>query len=245
MRHKISLLVLLAMFMLHGFAQTDGNLAVTVTTVSYGGTYSPRNVVAIWVQSKTGVFVKTLLAYADVRKSYLSAWKTATASTYNVVDAITGATRSSHQTLSCSWNGKNQTGTVLGDDTYNVVMEMTEGSSNKFGVFAFKKGSTVQTVTPANITGFSNIKLVWTPAATAVDDVAANKSAGIYPNPAKDFIIFKDINFDQIQLYALDGKLMLTSVQSPVDVSSLRGGVYIAHVLSKNHLIYNGKFLKL
>ncbi|MFM2293015.1 MAG: hypothetical protein RIS29_2828 [Bacteroidota bacterium] len=245
MRRKISLLLLLWMMALWVNAQTAGTLAVTVTTASYGGTYNPRNVVAIWVQSKSGAFVKTLLAYAAERKIYLSAWKTATGGTYNVVDAITGATRTSHQALTCSWNGQNQTGTVLGDDTYNVVMEMTEGSSNKFGVFAFKKGSTVQTVTPANIIGFSNIKLVWTPASTAVEAVQSDKNAYLYPNPAKDCIIFTAEDFDQVQIFAPDGRLMLTSVSSPVNIASLRSGLYMARVVSHNHIIYKGEFLKL
>jgi hypothetical protein len=56
MRPKISLLLLLWMMVLWVNAQTAGSLAVTVTTVSYGGTYSPRNVVAILVQSKSGAF---------------------------------------------------------------------------------------------------------------------------------------------------------------------------------------------
>lgn len=245
MRQMISSVLLLWVIIIPGYAQTAGSLALTVTTVSYGGTYSPRNVVAIWVQSKSGAFVKTMLAYADVRKSYLSAWKTATGSTYNVVDAITGATRSGHQTLTCSWNGQNQTGTVLGDDTYNVVMEMTEGSNNKLAVFSFKKGSASQTITPANVTGFSNIKLVWTPAATAVEEVASDKKTVLYPNPAKDFIIFTGESFDQIQIFAPNGRLMMTSVNSPVGIASLRSGLYIVRAVSHHRIIYTGEFLKL
>jgi len=38
---------------------TNGNLSVTVTTSSAGGEYTPRNVVAIWVEDNNGVFVKT------------------------------------------------------------------------------------------------------------------------------------------------------------------------------------------
>jgi hypothetical protein len=131
----------------------------------------------------------------------------------------------------------------IGND--NVVMEMTEGSNNKFGVFAFKKGSAVQTVTPANVTGFSNIKLVWTPAATAVEEVAIDEKASLYPNPAKDCIIFTAEDFDQVQIFAPDGRLMLTSVSSPVNIASLRSGLYMARVVSHNHIIYKGEFLKL
>ncbi|MDD4990752.1 MAG: DUF2271 domain-containing protein [Paludibacter sp.] len=227
-----SVLFLLAVFSLS--AQTDGQLSVTVTTVSYGGTYSPHNVVAIWVQSKTGTFVKTLLAYAATRKAYLSSWATATASTYNTVDAITGATQSSQGPRVCYWNGKNQTGTVLGDDTYNVVMEMTEGGSNKVGVFAFKKGNTAQTVTPANVSGFSNITIKWTPVSTGIQDVALDKLYSIYPNPAKNTLFVTGFDIEEVQILTLTGKYLFSTNANSIDVNRLPGGDYLVLLVTKN-----------
>jgi hypothetical protein len=224
-------------------AQTAGQLSVTVNTVSYGGSYSPHNVVAIWVQSKTGTFIKTLLAYAGVRKAYLSSWATATASTYNTVDAITGATQTSHGTRICSWNGKNQTGTVLGDDTYNVVMEMTEGGSNKVGVFAIKKGSVQQTITPANVSGFSNITIKWTPVSTGIEDVKSDKLYSIYPNPAKNTLFINGFDIKEVQILTLKGNFLFTTKDNHLDVTTLSKGAYLALLITKNGNIVR-KFIK-
>ena len=91
-----SLLVLISFFT---FAQTEGTLTVSLTTSSAGGNYSPRNIVAIWIEDDNGNFVKTLMAYANVRKTHLNTWEASTSaagSIYNVVDAITGVTKTSH-----------------------------------------------------------------------------------------------------------------------------------------------------
>lgn len=224
-------------------AQTEGQLSVTVTTVAYGGSYLPHNVVAIWVQSKTGVFIKTLLAYAAVRKAYLSSWGTATSSTYNTVDAITGATQSSHGIRTCYWNGKNQTGTVLGDDTYNVVMEMTEGGSNKVGVFALKKSNTAQTVTPANVSGFSNITIKWTPVSTGIEDVTSDKFYAVYPNPAKNTLYVNGDDIREVEVCTLSGKRLLSTKVNRIDVSVLPKGDYLVFLITKNRNFVR-KFMK-
>jgi hypothetical protein len=52
--------------------KTDGTLTVKATTSTYSGEYAPHNVVAIWIESGSGTFVKTLLAKAGVREQYLT-----------------------------------------------------------------------------------------------------------------------------------------------------------------------------
>ena len=47
---------------------TPGTLHVTTLTSAAGGNYAPRNIVAVWVEDSNGVFVKTLLAYANTYK---------------------------------------------------------------------------------------------------------------------------------------------------------------------------------
>jgi hypothetical protein len=49
-----------------GFAQTDGSATFQVTTVTAGGNYSPRNVMAIWVTDANTNFVKTLKRQAVI-----------------------------------------------------------------------------------------------------------------------------------------------------------------------------------
>ena len=231
---KITILIFIILSVLAAKSQTEGKLKVTVTTVAYGGTYTPKNVFAVWVQSKTNIFVKTMLADAGVRQAYLSNWKTATSSTYNVIDAITGATQSGHGTYTCTWNGTNITGTVLGDDTYTVAMEMDEGGNTKYVTFPFKKSGTLQTVTPANIPGFANINIQWTPAYTALENTAADKLVAVYPNPAITSINVSGIDSKEIQICSLNGKVLITSKLSNVNISALPKGSYLAIIYAKD-----------
>ena len=68
--------------------------------------------------------------------------------------------------------------------------------------------------------------------------------SGCRVNPVH-FIIFTAESFDQIQIYASNGQLVLTSTSSPVAISYLRSGLYIAHAVAHNRIIYKGEFLKL
>lgn len=142
--------------------KTNGTLAVSTLTSTAGGKYAPKNIVAIWIESNSGTYVKTLLAYANGYKRYLSNW--ASSSGYNTTDAITGATVNSHTTRTCSWNGKDYKGNVVGDGTYKVCMELTDkdGTGN-YHEFTFSKGTNSLTLSPSNVSSFSNISIKWTP----------------------------------------------------------------------------------
>jgi len=139
-------------------ANSTGTLTVSVLTVAPGGGYQPKNVVAIWIETNAGVFVKSLLVYANARKTDLSTWYPN--SSGNVVNAITGATQSSNATRTCTWNGTDVGGVVVLDGTYKVCMDIADGKTASTNV-TFTKGLTAVTLTPANVTGFSNISISW------------------------------------------------------------------------------------
>jgi len=141
-----------------GSANSTGTLSVSVLTVSLGGQYSPKNVVAIWIETNAGVFVKSLLVYANARKSDLTTWYPNSGG--NVVNATTGATQSSNTTRTCTWNGTDVGGAVVVDGTYKVCMNLADGK-NAFSSFAFTKGTAAVTLSPANVTGFSSISINW------------------------------------------------------------------------------------
>ena len=143
--------------------KTPGSLAVSTTTTTYNGKYTPRHVLAIWIESSTGTFVKTLMVKAQARKQYLTNWLSSTSSG-NSTDAITGATLNSHGARSCIWDGTDASGNVVGDGTYKVCMELTENDgTGKFSSFTFTKGTTTDTQAPADKTSFTNVSIVWTP----------------------------------------------------------------------------------
>ncbi len=137
-------------------------LTVSVVTSSAGGTYAPKNVVAIWIENSEGVFVKTLTIYAGVRASNLTNWESASAG--NKADAISGATQSTHGTIYGSWNGTDAKGITVPDGNYKVCMELTDkDSTGSFSTFNFTKGVTTQTLKPGNTPSFSTVTIKWVP----------------------------------------------------------------------------------
>jgi len=144
---------------------TPGILTISTLTSAAGGGYAPRNVVAIWIENSSGTFVKSLLVLAATRMPDLTNWtsnsggKNATNSRLN---AITGATQSSHAVRTATWDGKDVNGAVVTDGTYKACFELADGAL-KFSTFNFTKGSVASTVSPANVSSFANISIVWTP----------------------------------------------------------------------------------
>jgi len=142
--------------------KTIGTLSVSTLTSSNGGPFSPRHVLAIWVENNSGQLVKTLLIYAAERKSNLTNWKSNSAG--NSTDAITGATQNTHTTRTCSWNGKDASGTLVSNGYYKLCMELADSNgSSTFKTFTFAKDSIAKTATPSNVQSFSNISIKWTP----------------------------------------------------------------------------------
>jgi len=217
---------------------TSGQLTVTATTFTANGTYAPRNVVAMWIQDSSGKFVKTMLILANARKAHLTNWVTATP-VGNSIDAISGATQTSHGTRSCIWNGTDALKMPVADGTYTVKMEMTESNSgSRVGTFTFDKGPNAQTLTPTNIASFSNISITWTPAPTAVEKVQIDKLYTVYPNPTVSSVFISGPDIREIQIRTLSGKSVLKTNQLKVDLSALASGIYLAEITTDKGFVY-------
>lgn len=138
------------------------SLAVTVTTVSAGGRYSPRNIGAIWVSDNQDRFVKTLVVWAEKRAKYLQRWNAATAAAMmpgSRVDAISSATKSSHGIRSGSWNCEQAP-----DGTYKVCFELTDyDGPGPYNCVPVTKGPAPFSVTPPDSPGFTARKLELVP----------------------------------------------------------------------------------
>jgi PKD repeat protein len=142
-------------------ATTGGLLTFTIRTVTDNGTYSPKHVLAIWVEDANG-FVKTRKAMANQRKQYLYTWKAA--SNYNVVDAITGPTLTSHQTHTVAWNCTDLLGNIVPDGDYTVWVEFTgKHAQGPLYNITFAKGPNAQSFSPADQTYFKDIQLDFIP----------------------------------------------------------------------------------
>lgn len=140
------------------FAPTDaeaiaGTLALTVSTVSLSGEFSPRNIAVLWVEDDTGAFVKTLGVWAAKRIGYLDSWIESQEN--SDTDGITGATRPNHDaTLEVTWDGTNTAGTKMLKDSYLLRGELTDhnGAGETFSVSIDLSGGVA--VDPAAVTTF-------------------------------------------------------------------------------------------
>ncbi|MEZ5084560.1 MAG: DUF2271 domain-containing protein, partial [Bacteroidales bacterium] len=139
----------------------SGELTFTIRTVTANGNYSPKHVLAIWIEDVNG-FVKTRKAMANQRKQYLYTWHAA--SNYNVVDAITGVTLTSHQTHTVVWDCTDLDGNIVPDGDYVVWVEFTDKhDQGPLFNLTFTKGPDAQFFTPPEETYFKDIELEFTP----------------------------------------------------------------------------------
>ena len=223
-------------------SQTPGTLSFSVTTTSTGG-YSPAHVMAIWIENSTTSFIKTKIRYSNSENlDHLQTW--VTKSGQNVVDAITGATRTTHGTITFLWNGTNVAGTVVPDGDYSIWLEMSWASSLTTGKtvnsFPFTKGTAIFHSTPANTANFLSPVIDWTPASTAVEGLLENKDIVVYPNPSSGLINIDFKNPHQeglMEVISINGKVVYAEKISDVpagkrtfDLSSLSDGIYFCRL---------------
>lgn len=239
---RLTLLLLLLLTGSLGFAQTGGELSVSVTTSSAGGQYAPRNVEAIWVETSSGEFVKTLLAYANKRKGYLTHWKEVTTnagSAYNVIDAVSGATQSSHGKRSCTWNGTNLKGDTLTDGTYLLCMELTDkNSTGNYSTFEITKSAEAFSISPSDVPSFSAIQLAWTPVQkSAIDEILEYNGYNIYPSPTNNIIEIKGKNIESVEISNMIGKTVYKGNSTSLDISNFSSGIYFVKIKTHEQTI--------
>ena len=177
-------------FSVDASAQTSGTLTFTFTEVAQAITYSgnAQHVLAAWVQTSAGAFVKTKLRYVGgITSDHLPTWASnalctsgvATSSGCNTVDATTGATCSAWKTYTISWDGCKGaagTGILQPDGVYKVTLQSTWNHGTAYTTVAsytFTKGAAVDHQTPAANAYFSGITLNWQAAAPVANFVTS------------------------------------------------------------------------
>ena len=141
---------------------TPGTVSFTVTTIDNYKKYSPDHVMAIWVETSAGNFVKTLQVQAGKRRQHLYTWNTKSGG-YKV-DAVTGPTLPDHEKITVTWNCKDTTGTVVKDGQYQIVTEYTdEHAQGPLTTVQFTKGTSPVKLSPAKQQWFTDMNLTYTP----------------------------------------------------------------------------------
>jgi hypothetical protein len=136
-------------------------LDVAFDTTSNGGQYSPKNIVAVWIERADGTFVKTIGRWAGTRRSHLIGWVQKSGSD---ADAVSGATRSNHNArLTVHWDFKDRSGALVPDGAYNIRMELADKNSvatsqNREGTFPLQKSGTASSQTTSG-SGFENVAI--------------------------------------------------------------------------------------
>lgn len=211
-------------------AQTAGTLTVSFTTSSAGGEYSPRNVLAVWIEDDQGSFVKTLLVNANRRETHLNNWQASTnaaGSEFNHTDAITGATNPNYGARTCSWDGTDISSQLVADGTYILKMELTDkNSTGNLTEVSFLKGSDPQSITPENAPSFSSIAIDWAFPVTDVQTVISLNEYKVFPNPSTGMIHIRGKNIIETEVCDFTGKRIFKTNISEIDLGNYPSGIY-------------------
>lgn len=237
------------------FSQTVGILTVTFTPVPHSPCYEgTKSVLAAWIQTSAGGFVKTKLRYAGNSTSdHLPTWAVNSggsafncmSSACNKVDATTGATLTSFSIKSFTWDGKNvngtQNGSTVADGIYKVSIQETwnHGSgSTTMRSYSFTKGPNEDHQTPADDADFKNIKIDWIPGGVAdIDWVDADFKVAVYPNPSAGIFNVDYNRSGLLKVLDATGKLIYqealetsTGETKSIDLSGFENGIYTVNI---------------
>jgi len=106
-RIKLVLFVLFvfgSLFALNTQGQTAGTFTFSFNSVAHNSRYGAKHVVAVWLETSSGTFIKTKLRQSSGGTvDHLGNWRSKSNS--NVVDAITGATLTYYSLISVVWDG--------------------------------------------------------------------------------------------------------------------------------------------
>ena len=244
-------------------AQTTGTLTLAFSQTPHTSYQGTKNVMAVWIQSSTGSFLKTRTRNAGGGTSdHLPVWAAnaggsagdCLASNCNVLGATTGATLSNFGNRNFSWDGTDVSGNILPDGTYKITVESTwnHGSAaTTTRSYTFVKGAAQDVQTPASDANFTNITLAWNPAGSGLVENTLEMVVSIQPNPSANGVYNVEFNYaTKVSAMNLAGEEVYTEdvkmneVSKTVDLSNVSTGVYFICVtngsaVSKHKVVIN------
>lgn len=245
----LSLAVLVTALLLSAssFAQTNGTMTYTFTTVKIGA--NTKQVIGVWVENAAGTFIKTRLLYTTSTKTddhfpVLSLKNGATAASTadtggmdvtsgDNVGAISGATRSSTTSpvawgaYSVSWDGKNSSSVSVPDGIYKVWVELTADSnwasdSHEFinTGYSFTKGASIydtNTSSPIANNTVLTSNRIVWTPSALSLDSVYKTKIAIYPNPSNGVI---NVQYDDIPVNKIDVVNVLGQVVKSINLDA-------------------------
>jgi hypothetical protein len=244
-------------------AQTTGTLSLAFSQTPHTSYQGTKNVMAVWIESSTGTFVKTRARNAGGGTSdHLAVWAVKAggsagncmAANCNVLGATTGATLTNFGNRNFSWDGTDASGNVVPDGTYKIIVESTwnHGSAaTTTRSYTFVKGTAQDLQTPASDANFTNITLAWNPAGSGLVEKTPEMIVSIQPNPSENGVFNVEFNYATRisatnlageEVYAEDVKM--NEVSKEVNLSKMSSGVYFICVtngstVSKHKIVIN------
>lgn len=252
MKNSILCLALFVATMIN--AQTQGTLTLTFTQTAHTAYTGNKNVLAVWVQTSTGTFVKTRARNAgNGTKDHLPTWSVNAGgsanncmSGCNTVGATTGATLNSFATRTYTWDGTDVNGNLVADGSYKITIESCWNHGNTAKAtrsFTFNKGAVADVTNPTDDANFTGITVSWNPSGAGVDVVASPLKMTIAPNPSTTGIFELDFqNANTLSVFNIAGeeilKLDVANEQKKIiNLSAQPNGVYFIQVTDgKNNL---------
>ncbi len=257
------------------FAQsTPGTLTFSYTQAA-PSIIATQNVYGIWIEDNAGTFIKTKVRFVGsgtddhlptwMSKSSGGAASTATAASCSVVDATTGATRSSSTTPTAfgaktiTWNGTDVSGAVVADGTYKIWIESAisypQPSANTHSYitsFSFSKSTSTVNLTPAGDANFSTITINWVPSTTTgIENSSENQGISVFPNPTNGLLNITYAKANTIEVINTLGIVVYqektedsSAGTKSIDLSNFANGIYLISVSneigsSKSRIILN------
>jgi len=240
-------------------AQTPGILTFSFQPVAKSPCYTgSRNVLAVWIQSNSGTFIKSKIRNAGGSTAdHLPNWAVNSGGTAgncmsascNVTDATTGATLSSFTPKTIYWDGKDvlgaSNGTIVPDGIYKVTIQETWNhgtGSTAISSYTFTKGPAIDSQTLAGDANFSNIQLDWNPGIASVSEsTSQNPEIVIYPNPTSGIF---NINYTKVNSILVLNTLGVVvynekvnqgnNGSSSIDLTNFANGIYFINVSNEN-----------
>jgi hypothetical protein len=247
---KMGLMVAFTAFAWSGHAQTGGTLSLTFTQLPHTSYTGTKNVMAVWIETSGGSFVKTRTRNVGTgTNDHLATFASASGGTSgnalgpgcNVVGATTGATYTSFSTRTITWDGTDVNGNVVADGDYVVKVQSTwnhGGGSTVVRSYPFTKGTNADNQSPASDANFSDITLTWNPSSSALNEVDGQfPDLLVYPNPSNSGQFTVEFNQSTlITVFDLQGNVILEESlegmngQKEIDLSEQANGNYIVRV---------------